>query len=205
MSAETTRARIMDAADRLFGAQGFQGTSLRELTRQAGVNLAAVNYHFGSKQELLRATLSRHFDAINAERLARLDKLEFEHDGAVPLREVVQALVRPTFEFTHASPENAEVIQRLAARVHSEPIEILRPLLEDIFGEVSRRFESALVHSLPKHDPEALKLRLGFAIGCVISQIAGRHPPMLDVELTDGERVERLVDFLSAGLAGETR
>ncbi len=210
MSGQATRERIMDAADRLFGARGFRGTSLRALTREAGVNLAAVNYHFGSKHELLRSTLSRHVEAINAQRIARLDVLEAAHpEGDVAPREIVAALVRPAFEFSHASAENAEVIQRLSALLHSEPMEILRPLLEDIFGEVMQRFERALSRGLPQLDSSVVKLRLGFAIGCMVSQVAGRHPPTLDLDaVPDSERVEYLVEFLAAGLAapaGEAR
>ena len=203
MSANATRERIMDTADRLFGAHGFQGTSMRTLTREAGVNLAAVNYHFGSKYELLRATLSRHFGAINSSRIEQLDALESAHpQGDIEVHEIVSVLIRPAFEFSHASRANAEVIQRLSALLHSEPNQILQPLLEEIFGEVSTRFERALARAIPRLDPRLAKLRLGFAIGCMVSQIAGRHPPMLEPDaLSDAERVDRLVEFLAAGLA----
>jgi AcrR family transcriptional regulator len=203
LGAETTRERIMDAADRLFGSHGFSGTSLRALTREAGVNLAAVNYHFGTKHELLRATLSRHLGAINAARLERLEALERRHpDGAIELRELVAALIRPAFEFSHASRENAEVIQRVSALLHSEPLDLLQPVLEEIFGEVSRRFERALARTLPDLPGEEVSLRLGFGIGCMVGQLAGRNPPTLDnPALSDGERVDHLVHFLAAGLS----
>ena len=71
-----TRDRILDAAERLFAQQGFDLTSLRALTTEADVNLAAVNYHFGSKERLFEAVLARLIAPINAERLARLDALE---------------------------------------------------------------------------------------------------------------------------------
>ena len=203
MGAETTRERIMDAADRLFGSHGFSGTSLRALTREAGVNLAAVNYHFGTKHELLRATLSRHLEPINAARVKRLDALEQQHpDGAIALRDLLSALIRPAFEFSHASRQNAEVIQRLSALLHSESVELLRPVFEEIFGEVSARFANALSRAVPQVAPEEISLRLGFGIGCMVSQLAGRSPPMLDDStLTDSERVDHLVHFLAAGLS----
>ena len=206
MSAEATRERIMDAADLLFGSHGFSGTSLRALTRQAGVNLAAVNYHFGTKHQLLRATLARHFEAINTERLERLDVLEKKHpDGDIAPREILAALVRPAFEFSHASPENAEIIQRLSALLHTESMEVLRPLFDEIFGELSRRFENALVRALPELPGEQVSLRLGFAIGCMVWQLAGRNPPTLtDPSLTESERVDHLVHFLSAGLSARS-
>lgn len=207
MSAEATRERIMDAADRLFGAHGFRGTSVRALTREAGVNLAAVNYHFGSKHELLRATLSRHFEAINAERIARLDALEATHPrGNIDPAELARALVVPAFEFSHASPDNSLVIQRLSALLHSEPMEILRPMLEEIFGELLQRFERSLRRAIPQLDERTVKLRLGFAIGCMVSQISGRQPPMLEVgDLSEAERIEQLVRFLASGLSAPVR
>lgn len=202
MSAEATRERIMDTADRLFGIHGFQGTSLRALTREAGVNLAAVHYHFGSKQELLRATLSRHVDAINTRRLELLDALEAAHPGGdVPVEDILHALIRPAFEFTHASPENTEVIRRMSSLLHSESVEVLRPLVEEVFGEIAARFSRALVRAVPHLDERLARLRLGFAIGCMLSQIDGRGPSMPGSdEFEDAERVEQLVTFVAAGL-----
>src|SRR5438128_11520727 len=71
-----TRTRILDAAEELFMQHGFEGTSMRLLTAKAGVNLAAVNYHFGSKDALVEALFRRRLDPMNAARTAELDKLE---------------------------------------------------------------------------------------------------------------------------------
>src|SRR3981081_4013505 len=71
-----TKTRILDAAELLFMEHGFEATSLRQLTSAAGVNLAAVNYHFGSKEELFQAVLTRRLDPMNQERIDLLDKLE---------------------------------------------------------------------------------------------------------------------------------
>src|SRR3989440_11861442 len=71
-----TRIRILDAAEELFMQHGFEGTSMRLLTTKAGVNLAAVNYHFGSKDALIEAVFRRRLDPMNAARIAALDELE---------------------------------------------------------------------------------------------------------------------------------
>src|SRR5215470_418761 len=73
-----TKTRILDAAEALFTEHGFEATSLRQLTTAAGVNLAAVNYHFGSKEELFQAVLTRRLDPMNQERLDLLTGLERE-------------------------------------------------------------------------------------------------------------------------------
>ena len=106
--ASDTRQRILDAADQLFGQHRYRATSMRALTEAAGVNLAAVNYHFGSKADLLRATLERHLGPINAERLSRLDALEREVPGGASVERILDALYRPTFEFQYAARVRAK-------------------------------------------------------------------------------------------------
>src|SRR6476660_6733632 len=76
-----TRTRILDAAEELFMLHGFEGTSMRLLTSKAGVNLAAVNYHFGSKDALIEALFRRRLDPMNAARIAELARLEEEANG----------------------------------------------------------------------------------------------------------------------------
>ena len=79
-----TKDKILDAAEALFMEHGFEATSLRSITTAAAVNLAAVNYHFGSKEELFQAVLTRRLDPMNQERLDLLTRLE--HDaGPAPL------------------------------------------------------------------------------------------------------------------------
>src|SRR5213595_1121734 len=73
-----TKDRILDAAESLFMEHGFEATSLRSITAAADVNLAAVNYHFGSKEELFQAVLTRRLDPMNQERLSLLARFERE-------------------------------------------------------------------------------------------------------------------------------
>src|SRR5262245_65628728 len=87
-----TRTRILDAAEELFMQHGFEGTSMRHLTARAGVNLAAVNYHFGSKHALIEAVFRRRLDPMNAARVAALDKLEAEGRASDPER-IIRAFV----------------------------------------------------------------------------------------------------------------
>src|SRR3954463_9505406 len=76
-----TKTRILDAGERLFVEHGFEATSLRQLTAAAAVNLAAVHYHFGSKEELFQAVLTRRLDPMNVERIALLERVEREAGG----------------------------------------------------------------------------------------------------------------------------
>src|SRR3982750_849200 len=84
-----TKTRILDAAESLFMEHGFEATSLRQLTSAAGVNLAAVNYHFGSKEELFKGVLTRRLDPMNQERIELLGRVEREAGARPPTVEKV--------------------------------------------------------------------------------------------------------------------
>src|ERR671938_1143982 len=89
-----TRTRILDAAEELFMQHGFEGTSMRVLTSKAGVNLAAVNYHFGSKDALIEALFRRRLDPMNAARVAELDELEASERAPSP-EAIIRAFIAP--------------------------------------------------------------------------------------------------------------
>ena len=94
--ASGTRERILSAAENLFAADGFETVSLRDITGAAGANVAAVNYHFGSKERLIDAVVERHVVPINHERLKLLDRLEVSHaEGVIPIEEILRAFLSP--------------------------------------------------------------------------------------------------------------
>jgi AcrR family transcriptional regulator len=204
MAAETTRERILDAAERLFGAQGYEATSLRALTADADVNLAAVHYHFGSKEALLQAAAERRFEPINRERLRRLDVVEAAAgEGELPLEPVLEALFGPVLE-AGQEPEDRAQLRRLAARVHGEAPEVMGPLLVELFGEVVRRFFSAFCLALPDLPPREVALRLDFSLGVLIHVMSGQShvaafPGMPDLPDREPTLVPRMVAFLAAG------
>ena len=79
--ATSTRETILDTAESLFAQQGHEATSMRQITGAAGVNLASVNYHFGSKESLVQAVLKRRLEVLNRERMRLLDELEAQSGG----------------------------------------------------------------------------------------------------------------------------
>src|SRR5579864_4688441 len=95
----TTKNRILNAAERLFAHDGFEATSLRAITTEANVNLAAVNYHFQSKDALVRAVIGRRMGPVNEKRIAMLDACEAgAGDGPLPLEPLLEAFLRPVLE-----------------------------------------------------------------------------------------------------------
>jgi len=193
-----TKERILSAAERLFGARGLSGTSLRSITAAAGVNVAAVHYHFGGRERLARAVFARSVAPVNAERLRRLGVLEAAA-GPPAAEALLRALVEPAFAAAARDPGLAE----LGALLLAERAEDHAALVAELFGEVMRRFGAALRRALPALSPGEVHDRLAFAVGAFVHVLSGRAPARPDGSTpgADAQTLERLLAFLSAGLA----
>lgn len=203
MSADT-REKILDVAEVLFAERGIAATSLRALTKAADVNLAAVHYHFGSKESLLDAVLERHAEPANAERLADLARLT-ANGARPPVEEILTAFVVPGLRSMRAFGERPELLGRLKARVEAQPADVVEALFRKHFGLVCARFLEALQRALPHLSRDLVDERFRFALGALSAAFSGAleldtipgHPPLrpaLD------QRVGRLIQFLAAGL-----
>ncbi|MFN6147405.1 MAG: TetR/AcrR family transcriptional regulator [Planctomycetota bacterium] len=205
MSATATQTTILDAAEALFAETGFAATSLRELTAKAGANLAAVSYHFGSKEGLAIAVLKRRMDPINAERRARLDALPAHPSVEAIVRAFVEPLLRPGVVHDAAPVQPGSGFCRLVGRLMVEQPPFLRDFLAAQFRDLGWRFCGALRQALPGHDAATLWWRLHFLVGAIAHTLQNaatlRH-------LTDGlcgdddvdAVVEQLVQFAAAGM-----
>jgi AcrR family transcriptional regulator len=118
-----TKQKILDSAQHLFASQGFQATSLRSITKRAGVNIAAINYHFGSKEALLNAVIERHLIPLNKVRVEKLKKVSdtARQEGRRPsVSDLIIAIVEPTLQFRDTSPD-AEDFIALVGRAFYDP------------------------------------------------------------------------------------
>ena len=104
-----TKAAVFNAAERLFALHGFQNVSVRDITAEAGVNLASVNYHFGSKDALLFEIFKRRTGELNRERAKLLHEANARNGGVPAVRDVLEAI---TGEFDGGQPEDAWAVQR---------------------------------------------------------------------------------------------
>ncbi len=201
-----TKLAILRATERLVAAHGFEATSLRAITAAAKVNLAAVNYHFSTKDALILAMLNRRLRPINEARLALLDQLENGAAGEpVPLEEILEALFRPVLEVVSRRGKSGRDFLRLLALALAAPGAYLKPLVEKEFSEKARRFHLALRRALPHLSDAEAHWRLHFAHGVFIHTVA--HSEVLACtsrgrcRLTDSEAVlRRIIDFCAAGL-----
>ena len=206
MDAQTTKNGIADAAEFLFAEHGFTGTSLRQITEKAGANLASVNYHFRSKQDLYRHVLFRRLRPINAERLTFLAQAEqLAGDHPVPFKAVIDTFVRPWLRRATAPAPTGSQSQRLLSRELIDPQPFLREELARENEPVSTRYAQVISQSLPGVPALELYWRLQFTLGALLSaavrwnDLHGSAPrPGL---AGDGEgSIRRLVEFCAAGL-----
>src|SRR5437764_11103756 len=100
-----TKAAVLSVAERLFALNGFRNVSVRDITAEAGVNLASVNYHFGSKDALVFEIFRRRAGEMNRERARRLHEINDQFQGRPPVREILRALIEPPMLWSRASSE----------------------------------------------------------------------------------------------------
>lgn len=200
-----TKDRILDAAEGLFSRQGFAATSLRQITGEARVNLAAVNYHFQSKEALIVAVIQRKMGPINERRLALLDALESDLPEQAPeLERVVWALFRPVFEARLLGVELGN-FPRLMGRMFTEPGDWVQRVLGQALGGILERFGAAARRALPGLRQEDLGWGMLFSVGAMAHHLAGGEILRFlsrgqSNELDQEEALDRLVRFTSAGL-----
>src|SRR5690606_30684318 len=163
-----TRSRILDVAEELFMAHGFEATSMRMITGEAGVNLAAVNYHFGSKDALIQEVFRRRLTELNRQRLAALDKLEADAGGA-PLQpsRIVEIFFGAALAMAADAEHGGHTFMRLVGRTSTEPNAFVRQFLAEEYAEVLERFLGALYRALPDVPREEILWRFHFMMGAM--------------------------------------
>lgn len=169
-----TRERILDVAERLFMENGYEATSMRTITSAAEANLAAVNYHFGSKEALLREVFRRRLAWLNHERLQALDKLEEQAAGA-PLKpsQILEAFFGTLLRMGENPALGGMVFLRLLGRTLTEPAEFIRTFFAGEYAEVIDRYKLALFSALPDVPKAEIVWRLHFMLGAMSYAIAG--------------------------------
>jgi AcrR family transcriptional regulator len=200
-----TRARIVAAAERLFAERGFAGTTMRDLTRAAGTNLAAVNYHFGSKEGLLEEVFSTYLVPISRERLRLLDEAERAAAGQpLPLRTLLEIYLSPAI---HRLAVNHAGIPSILSRLHHEPHPTVEALILKVMQPVTTRYGAAVQRTLPGLDPQLILLRGHLMTGAMLyilghgrvfmERMAGGAAALNDADVL----LRQLVDFCEAGFS----
>lgn len=202
-----TKERLLDAAEALFMEHGFEATSMRVITTAAGANLAAANYHFGSKEVLFQAVLTRRLDPMNQQRVQLLDRFERE-TGPEPLRceRILAALFIPALRLARDPERGGTNFLRLLGRAYADPAPFIRQFLSDQYAQMIARFKDAFGRALPHLPRKELSWRLHFIMGALSYTLAGTDALKIIAELnpleSDNDEIllRRLAPFLLAGL-----
>ena len=201
--AAATRNLVFVAAERLFALHGFQGVSVRDITAEAGVNLASINYHFGSKDALLFDIFNRRTAELNRLRAKMLHEANSAHAGKPPVRAILHALIAPPVLWMDPKGERLVSVQFLI-RARSEGTDQMRDVLRSDVSHL-QRFSDALLVACPNLAPEEVYWRLHFSLGLVHNNRFAELDRLstLSEGLTREYEIERLiarmVDFAEAG------
>ncbi|MCC7499527.1 MAG: TetR family transcriptional regulator [Bryobacterales bacterium] len=199
---KTTSERALDAAEALFAKQGIRATSLREITELGGINIAAINYHFRSKEALVRAVYERSFHALNDERLRLLDEAERAASGE-PL--TIEAILYAFFEpMVRAWKENPNFIL-IVGRLQHEPDPELSAFIQNLYADLIRRFLAAAARALPGYPEADLFFWVHFLFGGVVytllaSQDIPHYHQGRNLLETPDDFLKRLIRFGAAAL-----
>ncbi|MGI8561508.1 MAG: TetR family transcriptional regulator [Luteimonas sp.] len=200
----STKDRILGAAEELFAQHGFGGTSLRQVTSRADVNIAAVNYHFGSKENLVNEVFRRRMDGMSEVRLARLATAQTEYPGE--LEPILAAFVEPALALAQNRNGGGAFI-RVIARAYAEKNDGLRKFLSEQYGHVLREFGKAIAGCLPGLGKEELYWRLDFLAGALTYAMADfgliKRPTGVTEAVHRARAAQALIRFAAAGLRAD--
>ncbi|MGQ4276200.1 TetR/AcrR family transcriptional regulator [Pseudidiomarina sp. E22-M8] len=199
-----TQEKILNAAEALFAEQGFEQTSLRQITTEANVNLASVNYHFGSKKALIQAVMARYLEVFMPALRVELEALA--QRGSFNTRDVFDCFRSPLAELRHVRKHGPTLFLSLLGFAYAEIQGHLRRYTMEQFGDVMALLLDTLHQANPQISPVDMFWRLHFVLGAtVFAQVSG--PALREIAAADfGEAVaadqviDRLIPFLAGGV-----
>lgn len=194
-----TRSRILDTAERLFGEYGYEATSLRRIISDTRVNLAAIHYHFGSKQALLDQVIMRKAGPVNERRLTLLDQFEAEAaPGSPSIEKILVAFIMPAI-LLEKSPEFIKLMGRVLAEG------LMPEIAQRNFQPVISRFFSALRRALPDIPEKEFFWKAHFALGAMAHALTAKPSMIPEARQESAWNISRmLVAFLSGGFRAPT-
>ena len=204
MSKESTRDRIVAAAEFLFAERGFAETSLRLITSKASVNLASVNYHFGSKKSLIQAVFDRFMALITEELVREMGQLRTKTQPPT-VEAVLATFLKPLQALDRLEPDGASIFMRLLGRAYAEEQGHLRRFILTKYGVALNEFKQLLLAAHPDVPANEMFYRLHFMLGALVFAIGGGNA-LRDIAAADfhenielQDLVARLIPFLAAG------
>lgn len=205
-----TVERILDAAEQLFAERGFAETSLRLITSKADVNLAAVNYHFGSKSALIEAVFSRVLGPFCANLERELDRRQTSSEPGMTLEKLLEITIEQVQSARPRSGSDLAIFMRLLGLALTQGQEHLRRYLDDMYGKLFRRYLLLLQEAVPRIPPLELFWRAHFMLGAATFSLSGMDTlrafaeERFEVQISSEQAMRLLVPFLAAGMRAES-
>ncbi|MDB6125049.1 MAG: transcriptional regulator, TetR family [Pedosphaera sp.] len=200
-----TKTKVLDVAEKLFGEHGLDRVSVRDITNKAKVNLAAISYHFGSKQDLIAAVFERRIFPVNEARLMALDAVEKSAGKKAPkLEDILEAFIRPTLQCSQKASEGGAAFSKLFGRCLSEPSPEVETLLKKQFEPLAERLDRALMRALPKLSRTEIFWRMKFTFGALHHWLLTKDrfiPHWIEASDIE-EQVQTLISYSAAGFRG---
>ena len=198
---KATKERLLEAAVKLFAERGFRGASVRAVTEEAGTSVSAANYHFGSKEELLRAAITSRAAPLNQRRLEALDAVVGEAGTGRPSVEaVVEAFVIPALEMRSEAGTEGPAYRSLAARLYVDPPPQVAEIRREIFEPVNERFRQTLASALPDATAQQVALALQLVLGVLVHMLSVNAPAPEAPSASLPQLFRQLVLFSAAGI-----
>jgi AcrR family transcriptional regulator len=195
------REKILDAAERLLAEQGYERASVRAITAEAGVNIAAVNYHFGSKEGLVWAALDRIIEPLNRRRSELLEaELSASSGAPLPVEIVLEAFLRPDVEIIAELRSRDPAVARFLGRLYGSRTPEIEAIAREQFLPVASRFRAELVRALPHLEEDEISWRLrNCVVGTVTAVFSATGPAGEPAAPTAGD-AQQLLDRMLAAL-----
>ncbi|MEL7334105.1 MAG: TetR/AcrR family transcriptional regulator [Cyanobacteria bacterium J06560_2] len=197
-----TKEQILDVAESAIAQNGYAGTTLRSIVNKANVNLAAVHYHFGSKEDLFRAVLARTSKPIVSGQLANLAALEANSQQPLSIEEILRAYIEPGFHYTvhaDAHPMRSQFFGR--CRTEPEPV---HSIAAEHFQLGTDKFLDALQRALPNQSRAQLTWKLDLVVSSLIRVLGRAGTPGALIKTDSAADIEQaitqLVAFLMPGM-----
>lgn len=202
---QSRQTKILDAAETAFADDGYNGASMRDIVRRAGVNLATVYYYFGSKNGLMEAVLKRRFGPLRREHLEVLGQFEREAKGRpLTVEKILEAMLLPPLQLVSAPAAKRQAVTRLIGRIVTEPGAQTQEILRSQRSEVRAAFLKALRACLPEVPSADLQWRMEFVWGALAFILCNPHTIETETHGAcnpdDASKVlAEMIDFFSAG------
>lgn len=199
MTTLSTKDRILNTTEQLIAEYGFSGISIRKISQAAQSNLAAINYHFGNKQQLINEVLERRLNNLFAIRQSMLDDLNQGEKKACVLEQVLHAFIAPALFMINDKNQGGKTFMIVLARAYAEQGEHLHQLMTTKYTDTIKAFADAIHQSAPHLDKETVFWRFHFIIGSLTYAMSDFGASSMSKQMSEAEyfnkSVEELITF----------